>query len=260
MPVKLKSCRYCSQRILLSAKVCQYCGRHQNKFWQHFRIEQIGLFISIITILIAFGQLNEATKKRVEATAALERVEKAELIVHDLQNVLKDAQNTISELKTKFEFSILQIKASNDDRESFERLVEISELPSPLQDLAWNNILQIKMDIENRARKIYIFASHRYNINPSEMSLEEFKSNYHILEPIDKPDYLDSLWFQQRFSKFDRLQFLYDVIKTTRSLRELHKACELMNFEAKLTKSFVLANEYLQWWEQNRSKYESSAQ
>jgi hypothetical protein len=260
-------CPYCASYLVPEAIVCTVCNRYRKWYYNHLRIDHASIVIAVITIIFTCSNLelarenfNESKQKRVEATAALEQAQEAAQKVASLQTVLNDAQTTLSELRSSFDFSILQIKASNDDRQAFERLTEIAQNPGPLHDLAWNSIWQIRDDIENSASKIYMFTSRYYNINTSKMSLEEFRANYYSIETIDKPAYLVSFWYQKRFSTFDRLQFLYGVIKITGSLRELYKACELMNYEAKIYKSFFKANEYIQWWEQNKSKYETSVE
>jgi hypothetical protein len=64
-------CRYCKKVIISGAKVCQYCSRHQNRFWQHFRIEQIGLLISLVLLILAISQTKEALKERILASDAM---------------------------------------------------------------------------------------------------------------------------------------------------------------------------------------------
>lgn len=72
-----KECRYCRQSIRRDAKVCYHCGSHQNRFWQHFRIEHVGLLASIIMVFIALSQLKEAREERIAADKALTSARKA---------------------------------------------------------------------------------------------------------------------------------------------------------------------------------------
>jgi hypothetical protein len=78
LPDGQKLCRYCAQPIVQTATVCHHCSRHQHRFWQHFRIEQIGLLISFIMVVIASSQLKEAQEQRVAAADALARAKQAE--------------------------------------------------------------------------------------------------------------------------------------------------------------------------------------
>ena len=72
-----KECRYCRQSISRDAKVCYHCSSHQNRFWQHFRIEHVGLLASIIMVFIALSQLKEAREERIAADEALIRAREA---------------------------------------------------------------------------------------------------------------------------------------------------------------------------------------
>lgn len=67
----ITKCRQCRQPIEDDAKVCHNCGRHQNLFWQHFRVEQLGILASIIMVMVAYSQLGEARQKRIDADKAL---------------------------------------------------------------------------------------------------------------------------------------------------------------------------------------------
>jgi hypothetical protein len=76
-PDNCKCCCHCHETIHTSAKVCHHCGRHQNLFWEHFRIEQVGLLISMVMLIIAISQLNDARTQRSEAEQALNEANQA---------------------------------------------------------------------------------------------------------------------------------------------------------------------------------------
>jgi hypothetical protein len=85
-------------------------------------------------------------------------------------------------------------------------------------------------------------------------------SSYEIVHPIHKPDFLHKFWEQDRFSKWQRLQFIYEVIRDDNSLRALHAACVIMNLEAKISKNILGDKQYLEWWERNKEHYKGMAQ
>ena len=88
----LKECRYCFQKIHNRAEVCNHCQRHQISFWNHFKIEQIGLLISVIMLIVAFSQLKEARQERIDAENALLKAKSTEARLLTLsQNTLKYA-------------------------------------------------------------------------------------------------------------------------------------------------------------------------
>ena len=57
--------------------VCYHCGNYQNRFWQHFRIEHVGLLASVIMVFIALSQLKEAREERIAADEALTKASDA---------------------------------------------------------------------------------------------------------------------------------------------------------------------------------------
>jgi len=70
-----KKCRYCRESIHIDSKVCHYCSRHQNRFWQHFGdvgtwVSIPGIVISILMLCISLSQLREAREERIAAQEA----------------------------------------------------------------------------------------------------------------------------------------------------------------------------------------------
>src|SRR3990172_4741485 len=103
-----KECCYCFQHIHQSAKVCHHCGHHQFWFWNHFKLELIGLLISVIMVMIAAFQLNEARKERIAAKDALLKAQSTEarvLELHQLftQHALSVISSTYLSMVTKNE-------------------------------------------------------------------------------------------------------------------------------------------------------------
>jgi hypothetical protein len=74
-------CKYCLERINKHAKVCHYCGRHQNRYIQYF--DRIGVLISIGLLLLSFSQFNEARKEHIKAQEALQHAQRAEKKIED---------------------------------------------------------------------------------------------------------------------------------------------------------------------------------
>lgn len=91
----------------MKARVCHFCGRHQNPFWQHFRIDHIGLLASVIMILIAFSQLNEARKERINANDAKDIALQS---AQDANEAYEKANFVLSEIKNQKELVRLWVK------------------------------------------------------------------------------------------------------------------------------------------------------
>ena len=292
-PDKRGKCKYCASYLLPEAKVCTVCNRHKNRVFNHLRVDHIGIVATLIMVLFAASNLQltsknlelasenltETKQKHVEATAALEkvvlaegkissleneakavleRIRQGEATVTNLQNVLREAQVAVSDLEENINFNMLLIKANNDDRPAFNSLVEISKKSGPFRDIANISILQIVSNITSMLQIQNNYPWHTLNADPKKISLQEFRNLYKSFHHIHKVAYMDTLMAQQRFSKFEKFQILAEIIKDTISLKELERACQYMNQEAKIDWNILSADKYVQWWEQNKSKYESS--
>ena len=76
-----KSCRYCREQIHRDATVCQHCSGEQQgwRFWINQRtitttITLAGVAVSLMQVNVAKQQAEDATKARIEAQQALEKI------------------------------------------------------------------------------------------------------------------------------------------------------------------------------------------
>jgi hypothetical protein len=195
----------------------------------------------------ARNDINEVAEISAEAKAKAEKI----------AEVLSEAQRALQEIKTVSDFSLLLTKASNDDRTAFDSILEIAKNRNhQFYSLANQALLQIITDPQVTGLLTYrIDWGKDHNLDPNTATWEEFLEVYRKEIPFRWPSVLSTMWKQDRFAKSKRIEALYDVIKTTISLKCLHKACKLINEEAKLDKNILAYDEYLRWWEQNRVEY-----
>jgi len=66
-------CRYCRYEIPADATICSNCGRNQNIYLQYFRIEWIGVMVSVVMMIVALSQLQASRADREDAKRTLER-------------------------------------------------------------------------------------------------------------------------------------------------------------------------------------------
>jgi hypothetical protein len=186
-------------------------------------------------------------------------------MIEDQQNKLSSqinelttrAQESLSKIESTNEFTTLVTKAQNDDRSAFDQILLIYHAKGPFQDIAVRIVEEIALDFSREVQE-FPFPSvkwERIGIDPNVATLEELKVHFGNVARAFQPAYLNDMWRQDRFTKAERLQFLYDVIGTTNSLRDLEAACLLMNTEARIGKIFLDAKAYQKWWEQNKSMY-----
>lgn len=252
-----KECRYCRLSIRRDAKVCHHCGRHQNRFWQHFRIEHVGLLASIIMVFVALSQLKEAREERVAVGEALTNAREAMTTATAAANDVNEIRTEVNIARDEINFNLLLTRALNGDRVSFFKLHEIASTKDHVfRHVALQGVEQIITDM----RRIIVTQVgvdwKRYNLDPQKASLDEFSNVFEQVFSIFQPSVLGTIWNQARFKMSEKLEILYKVITTTQSIRVLYWACKLMDEEAKLGKNFLLDYKlYAKWWEENKENY-----
>lgn len=145
-----RACRYCCGEIPPPAKVCRHCHRHQHPFWQHFRVDQIGILVSVIMMAIAFAQLREARSERIAAAEALERAQAAEANVVRLNDSLREqfllvASLTWLQLETKNEFGTDRAKVAIEEILKDLNAILPKVLPDPAERQRWVAELQKRL-------------------------------------------------------------------------------------------------------------------
>jgi len=60
------------------------------------------------------------------------------------------------------------------------------------------------------------------------------------------------IYERRDFSKYERMKFLIDVLKTDGSLRAVEYAGRCFNIEAGLKKKTLAISYFLEWWENNK--------
>jgi hypothetical protein len=168
--------------------------------------------------------------------------------------LLVRAETSVKELRTMADFNLLVLKATNDDREAFDRLRKIGPSERPLYQLAHQTVQEIAYDIK-LSWNIISEPSLQYAFDWSKTDYDFLLKMYHTVPPLYRSGFVSKLWSQQHFSKQKRLDFLYQVIKTDTSIKALNRACMFMNQEAQINRNILAADEYLRWYEANRTKY-----
>src|SRR5688500_824455 len=97
---KNKKCRYCLQDIPTIASVCSRCVRDQNPFFNHLKVDHIGLIIALIMMVLAYLQFDEAKKERTKASEALERAQRANARADILEGVVKEGEQKLLTIKS----------------------------------------------------------------------------------------------------------------------------------------------------------------
>jgi len=191
--------------------------------------------------------IRDADKARVDLDKVEELSREAKTKVDEIGGVLKKANEAMVSIRSISEFSLILIKASNNN---------------PLSKIAYNAILKIiddliiELDISVVKHKILW---DKTNIDPNTSSLQIFELvlNSDEVSFFYKPELLENVWRQNRFKEGEKLTFFLNIIKTTTSLRTLYKACTTVENVARLGKNLVDYTAYVEWWEKNKNLYKS---
>ena len=193
------------------------------------------------------GQISEIRKE-------IENQKKSTTLkVDELDGTLTKANRVVKKIEAINDFTFILTKARNDDRKAFEALREIPK-DSLFYKAANNTIVEI-LQMVNVVLVGPEVTWRILKIDPDKTHLDQFECLYQDSLGVFKVNILDYIWTQNKFKKIEKLDFVANVIKTDSSLRGLHKACTLMDQEAKLGLNIQEANAYLIWWEKHRKDY-----
>ena len=191
--------------------------------------------------------------------AGVEQISKtAKEKADEIEGALKKAQEGLAQLSEITDVGALVTKASNDDRQAFNKLVDFVQKKDPrFREIALRAVENIIQDVDPLVllRLDPQFQWDKAGVDPSKADFAKYREVYQTSPRSYRLSILGTLWAQERFPKRQRLEFLAEVIRTDSSLRALHRACVLMNNEAHIDKNILGVGEYLQWWEANKQNY-----
>ena len=202
--------------------------------------------------------VRDANNARRELVGVKEISDRAKEKADEIEAILQKAQEALHQLRTSTDFGLLITKASNDDREAFNKLIDIGkDKESPFRDLALQAIENIIQDVDPlvTVRLDVPLPWKKIGVDPATADFDKYRELYRTSLRLYKLPLLSELWQQERFPKRQRLEFLAEVIRSDSSLRVLHRACVLMDKEAHLGRNILRATDYLEWWETNKKNY-----
>jgi ribosomal protein L40E len=209
----------------------------------------------------SIGRIAEQAKQAYsEIRTAQDLSVQAKNQLQSAQGLVRKAETSVEQLRATVDFNLLLAKAKEDDREAFHRLERMTKEKGPFQETALNAVVQIAFEVNPSVTVRIDPPVHweSFSLDPKSAKMEDLLKIYPSLHPIFKPSFISQIWAQDRFPKEQRMEFLYEVIKSDRSLHALDRACMLMNKEAQINKNILGAREYMKWWEDNRSKYKGA--
>ncbi len=169
----------------------------------------------------------------------------------------KDLQ--IKQLDSYSEFYRLSVSVRADSRAALDKLKEISQNKYDVrQSLVADTLKDFPKEAEHINLLEYPIDWQQIGIDPTKATLEVFQELYNHAAPVYQSKIMQTVWGATQIQKKEKIQFLIDIIRTTPSVRCLREACILLNPEAKLGRNFMLWEEYIKWWDNNKDKYQKS--
>ena len=132
---KDKQCKWCKKDIHIEASVCHHCSRHQSSFMRNLENYNIpvGIFISIIMVVLSIYSALEARKEQIIASNAKAEVEKVANIMVKISHIIADGSSNwdgmpkahLNKIK-EYENEIKDILDSNLNQQIEKDLKEIN--------------------------------------------------------------------------------------------------------------------------------------
>ena len=197
--------------------------------------------------------VRDTNKAHQDLSELSEIKKKADSQLDSIQQAASEAEKGLKRLNSITDFSMLLARANTDNRYAFDLLVEIAKTNGIFKELAESAVIEIAHEVKLRDRIDPKFPWDAYSISPEKSPLGEWRAIYNHIPALYRPAFLSRFWQQERFSKHDRLEFLYIIIRSDSSLRTVHRACMLMNNVAKLNKNILAKDLYIEWWEKEKT-------
>jgi len=193
------------------------------------------------------------TVTTVASTMANETIKKE--IAPIVDEFKSETDGKLSDIEKIVDFSMVLIRAQNDDRQAFDKLLDISfgdrgEFAEISDNALWSILME-----ESPFTVNYTIDYNKHNLNLNKSEIKEFKSFY-LESPLTyREQILRDIWEKGKFTKLEKLEFLIDRIQNDNSINIVREACSLLDNEAKLNNNICYYKEYLKWWDENNEQY-----
>ncbi len=216
-----------------------------NRIDEEFKTEKIQSLIE--------DKAKEYTERAAEQFIAAEVNEVITPFRTEMEKTLQKSNQELEKLTLKNNYLLTVINAQNDDRKAFDQLLiwykDKTFLLSPQALKAWANI--VEKHSQPLFKKLPSFPWEE-GTDPSKLNLSALKRKYESTHWYLKPNLIKYIWERKDFSKYERMEFLADVLKNDDSLRAVEYAGRYFGKEAGLKKKTLAVSEFLDWWEKNK--------
>jgi apolipoprotein N-acyltransferase len=198
----------------------------------------------------------EASNAKALSEEVANKNQQAEKKLTILNEAIKKANETLTDLNLTSEFTLTVSAAQNDDRKAFDKLKEWSEdKNNPFSSKAaqaWNTIFESHNDSMYNSNFTIPWTE---AVDPSKFLLPKLIQQYNGAPVQLRPALLEYIWKREDIPKIDRLDFMIEIMKQDSSLTAVEYAGRHFTAGTKL-KIKPSAVEYLvSWWNEHRQEY-----
>jgi len=199
----------------------------------------------------------EASKAKELSEEVANKNQQAEEKLDILDQAIKKANTSLTELDAATEFTMTVVAAQNDDRIAFDTLKKWSkDMNNPFSSKAaqaWNTIF------ESHNNPIYMSG---FKVpwpkgpDPSTFSLAELAQKYRQAPAQLKPALIEYIWGRDDISKVNRLDFLIDVMKYDASLTAVEYAGRYFTAGTNQKIKPMAADYLVDWWGKHKLEFQ----
>jgi hypothetical protein len=172
------------------------------------------------------------------------------------------SSNSLVELKLSMKLNSLIAKANSDDFNAFSQLVNIAEnndTPLEQREIAYKTTtaIQSREYVASLPNPLVTFFWDKAGLDKDKSSIEDMEKDFNVNSNgvYNQTAILDAIYGVQRFSKYERLDFIMKVLQTSPSIAVRAKALNIVQNESKDLHGIMALNYQIDWWNANKDKY-----
>ena len=161
---------------------------------------------------------------------------------------------TLSQASNLIEFQTTILKAQNDDREAFNKLIELGQDKTfSFQTIAQNAYTKIRVSYFSPfSEPSWLVIDWPKDADTSKWDIAHLRAEYAAVPQVYKADMIHTIWAREDIQKRDRMMFLRDVLEKDHSLSATFFAGKFFATEAGLQWQPFNVTPLLEWWDKHK--------
>lgn len=251
------------------ARKCSHCGSYQRRLLNVIAdaapvVSLIIILTAVAQVILAFAQVLDTRKNITNTAAALSLAKEARKATEYTEERILIHESALTNLTTQLqrsaalaELSDTILRAENDDRHAFERLLSrINDKADPLMQPAANAYSRILGRYASGLMPPPNTIAWLPEVDPTKLPLSQFRKEYKNASPVFRADIVQRVSQLTDTPRHDKMAFFAEILKDDQSLDATYYAGKqfvaLAN-DIKLTWSPFNVTPLLQWWDTNKA-------